>query len=113
MKKLFWQKACKKNIFSVNPIRANYMTYVKWDDEIYWRFTDAPLEVVQVTDRFILPSSSTKRPEIPLIVERKFKEADKIVENVEKQEDKDHKNRENQKKKVEKAKKPKKKGWFG
>jgi hypothetical protein len=93
--------------------RSNYMTYVKWDDELYWRFTDAPLEVIPMEDKLLLPSSSSKRPEIPLISERKFKEADKIVEAVEKQEDKDHKNRENQKKKVAKAKKPKKKGWFG
>lgn len=89
------------------------MTYVKWDNEIYWRFTDTPLQVTALEDKFVLPSSSTRRPEIPLISERKFKEADKIVEAVEKQEDKDHKNRETQRKKVEKAKKPKKKGWFG
>ena len=89
------------------------MTYVKWDNEIYWRFTDEPLKVTAIEDRFVLPSSSSQRPEIPLIVERKFKEADKIIEKVEKQEDSDHKKRENQKKKVEKAKKPKKKGWFG
>jgi len=89
------------------------MAYVKWDNEIYWRFTDEPLTVNKIEGRFVLPSSSLKRPEIELITERKFKEADKIIEQVEKQEDSDHKKRENQRKKVEKAKKPKKKGWFG
>ena len=89
------------------------MTYVKWDNEIYWRFTDESLNVVAIEDGFILPSSSTKRKEIPLISERKFKEADKIINELEKQEDRDHSKRTAEKKRIEKAKKPKKKGWFG
>lgn len=89
------------------------MTYVKWDDHIYWRFTDESLTIIPIENRFILPSSSTKRQEIPLISERKFKEADQIINELEKQEDRDHSKREAEKKRVEKAKKPKKKGWFG
>ena len=88
------------------------MTYVKWDNELYWRFTDSSLEVNPIEDKFILPSSSLKRQEIPLISERKFKEADKIINILEKQEDKDHKMRSDQKKKAKKANKPKGKGWF-
>ena len=54
----------------------------------------------------------SQRKEIPLISERKFKEADRIIEKLEKEEDRDHKHREKQRKAREKAKKPKKKGWF-
>ena len=81
------------------------MKYVKWGDYIYWRFTDKELEVTDLDESKCLPSSSLFRTEIELIKERKFAEADKIVERIEKEEDKDHKLRESQKK-------PKKKGWF-
>jgi hypothetical protein len=73
---------------------------------VYWRYTDQPLDVVEIEQQKYLPSSSFYRKEIQLIQERKFKDADKIVEALEKAEDKDHYNRET-------AKKPKKKGWFG
>ena len=88
------------------------MTYVKWGDDLYWRHTDKPLEVSALINKPVLPSSSSKRPEIPFIIDRKFKEADKIIEKTEKQEDVDHAKREKERKKVAKAKKPKKKGWF-
>lgn len=70
------------------------------------------MKVSPIEGRVVLPSSSTNRAEIPLIGERKFKEADRIIEKLEKEEDRDHKNREKQRKAREKALKPKKKGWF-
>ena len=84
------------------------MTYVKWGDQVYWRHTDEPLSVEQNKKYPALQSSSSKRPEIELITQRSFKQADKIIEDVEKQEDKDYANR----KKGAKKRAPKKKGWF-
>lgn len=88
------------------------MKWVRWGTKLYWRHTDESMRASPFENRPVLPSSSTKRKEIPLISERKFKEADKIIEKLEKEEDRDHKNREKQRKAREKAKQPKKKGWF-
>lgn len=111
MTKSTWPRESNSRPCNFNH-RANYLTYARWNTKLYWRHTDECMKASPIENRFVLPSSSTKRTEIPLIAERKFKEADKIIEKLEKEEDRDHKNREKQRKAREKAMKPKKKGWF-
>jgi len=72
---------------------GNYLRYVQFEGQYTWKYTDKVTEFVSESRATALPSSSVFRREIDLIVEKKYAEADKIVEGVEAEELKDEKNR--------------------
>jgi len=72
---------------------GNYLRYVQFNEEYTWKYTDPVKEFVSESGPKVLPSSSIFRKEIQLIAEKKYTDADKIVEVVEAQEIKDEKSR--------------------
>lgn len=69
--------------------------YLEFEGQTYWRHTD-PVDLFvdeRLEEPSTLPSSSLHRKELGLIAERKFADADKIIENVELLEDRDAANR--------------------
>lgn len=72
---------------------GNYLRYVQFDEEVTWKYTDQIQEFISETGPLVLPSSSITRKELVLISEKKYTDADKIVEALEAQELYDEKNR--------------------
>ena len=72
---------------------GNWVRFVSFEDKILWKIGDAVSEFMYQEGGEGLPSASANRPELKLIEEKKFVDADKIVESVEAQEAKDEWNR--------------------
>ena len=72
---------------------GNWVRYVQFAEEYTWKYTDKFEVFKPESGPNVLPSSSINRKELGLIAEKKYTEADKIVEKVEAQELKDEKNR--------------------
>ena len=73
--------------------QGNYIRCVHFEGKPFWTYTDVTEEFVSEAPATALPSSSIFRKEIGLINEKKFPEADKLVEGLENLELADEKNR--------------------
>lgn len=95
---LFGKKDDKepRNIVNINIVKVaggnevplgvgigNYLRCVHFENKLYWSHLDAVEEFVNETNATALPSSSVFRKEIVLIDDKKYAEADKIVEGIE------------------------------
>ena len=82
-------KKVEKTEIPVMTGAGNWTRYIQFEGKLYWVWSDE-LELFQFEDlETSLPSSSLRRKEIKLIEEKKYDQADKLVEAIEYKEDKD------------------------
>lgn len=84
---------------------GNWIRFVSFENEILWKIGDGVSEFEYQKNGEGLPSASANRPELALIEQKKFKEADMIVEKVEATEAKDESMRKKTQKSIRNMKK--------
>lgn len=82
-------KTLEDQEFSLLEGRGNWARYLQFEDKLYWRVGDPVDTFIEDGEERSLPSAAHHRKELQLIAQKRYSDADKILESLELSENKD------------------------